>query len=88
MTPRLNRGTNSLSAITIEALADMGYSVDASLADSFTLASGDAADIARPVHTIDLHGDVEQGPIMVIDGEGNVVRVIPGPEQTNRRGRR
>lgn len=80
---------NPLSAITIQALADMmGYSVDVSLADAFTLASGDAADLAGPVRTVDLHGDFEHGPIMVIDENGNVVRVIPGAEQTNRRGSR
>lgn len=79
MTPTLHGGvTNPLSAITIQALADMGYSVDASLADGFTLASGDAGDLAGPVSTVDLHGDFEQGPIMVIDANGNVVRVIPG----------
>jgi len=89
MTPLLSAGQlNPLSAITIQALADMGYSVDVSLADPFTLASPDAADLAGPADTIDMHGDFEQGPIMVIDEDGNVVRVIPGPEQTNRRGSR
>ena len=78
MTPTLQSAANPLSAITIRALADMGYSVDASLADGFSLASGDAADLAGPLHTVDLHGDFEQGPIMVIDASGNVVRVIPG----------
>ena len=82
MTPSLRSGTtNPLSAITIQALADMGYSVNASLADAFRLASGDAADIASPVHTVDLHGDFVGGPVMMIDGNGNVVRVIPGPER-------
>ena len=52
MTPQLSGGnTNPLSAITVRALADIGYSVNASLADGFRLASGDAADIAGPVHT-------------------------------------
>ena len=100
MTPGLrSSGVNPLSAITIQALADMGYSVDATLADAFTLSFGDAADIAGPVHTIDLHGDFERGPIKVIDRDGNVVRVIPGdlrqlpdpqrpPAQAQRPGRR
>ncbi|MCY3679371.1 MAG: hypothetical protein OXH66_17545 [Gemmatimonadetes bacterium] len=100
MTPGLrSSGVNPLSAITIQALADMGYSVDATLADAFTLSFGDAADIAGPVHTIDLHGDFERGPIKVIDRDGNVVRVIPGdlrqlpdpqppPAQAQRTGRR
>ncbi|MDE2804182.1 MAG: hypothetical protein OXN18_03445 [Gemmatimonadota bacterium] len=88
MTSSLRSGTtNPLSAITVQALADMGYSVDTSLTDSFTLASGDAADVAGPVHTIDLHGDFVGGPVMMIDGDGNVVRVIPAPAQVNRPGR-
>jgi len=78
MTPSLRGGvTNPLSAITIQALADMGYTVDASLADPFALASAAAADIIGPEHTIDLHGDFVRGPVKVIDRNGNVVRVIP-----------
>jgi len=89
MTPRLTSGNNNpLSAITVQALGDMGYSVNASLADAFRLPAGDAADIAGPVHTVDLHGDFVGGPVMMIDADGNVVPVIPGPEQTDRRGRR
>ena len=82
MTPILQSGTaNPLSAITIQALADMGYRVNVSLAGSFTLAPGDAADTAEPVHTVDLHGDFVGGPVMMIDGNGNVVRVIPANGQ-------
>jgi len=100
MTPGLRAsGFNPLSAITIQALADMGYSVDATLSDPFTLSFGDAADIAGPVHTIELLDDFERGPIKVIDSDGNIVRVIPGdlrqlpdpqrpPAQAQRPGRR
>ncbi|MCY3548571.1 MAG: hypothetical protein OXH49_16980 [Gemmatimonadetes bacterium] len=100
MTPSLRSGaTNPLSAITVQALADMGYSVNTSLTDSFTLASGDAADIAGPAPTVYLHGDFVGGPVVMIDEDGNVVRVIPGaeqpsgelqrpPQQTHPRGRR
>ena len=100
MTPTLHIGhANPLSAITIQALADMGYGVNVSLADGFTLASGDAADLAGPVHTVDLYGDFERGPVLVIDENGNVVGTIPGasqppadpeqpPARANPRGRR
>ncbi|MDE2981350.1 MAG: hypothetical protein OXU74_09155 [Gemmatimonadota bacterium] len=82
MTPSLRSGaTNPLSAITVQALADMGYSVNASLATGFTLAAGDAADIAGPAPTIYLHGDFVGGPVVMIDEDGNVVRVIPDAEQ-------
>jgi len=82
MTPSLRSGaTNPLSAITVQALADMGYSVNTSLTDSFTLASGDAADIAGPAPTVYLHGDFVGGPVVMIDEDGNIVPVIPGAEQ-------
>ena len=80
MTPSLRRGTlDPLSAITIQALADMGYSVNAGLAQSYVLASPHAAaEVAEEARTIDLGNDVYRGPVMVIDDEGNVVRVVPG----------
>ena len=37
MSPNLNLGSNPLSAVTIESLGDMGYTVDASVADPFVL---------------------------------------------------
>ena len=64
MTPTLNGGPNALSAVTLESLADMGYTVDLSVADEWTLAA--------PVHyrgkpvAIHLHGDVWRGPITVV----------------------
>jgi hypothetical protein len=80
-TPVLDGASDPLSAITIQALADMGYSVDTSQADAFTLPSGAAADLAGPVPTVALHGDFIHGPIKVIDADGNIVRVIPPPPQ-------
>ena len=48
---------SSLSAITLQALADMGYVVDLSFADPYTLPTG--ADMAADVAPlIDLRGDV------------------------------
>jgi hypothetical protein len=61
MTGFLNPGGNPLSAVTIESMADLGYTVDASAADPWpTPGSGVSADVAGrpaapPLHTT-LHG--------------------------------
>ena len=76
MTPFATIGVvDPLSAITIQSLADMGYTVNVDLADPYTLPGGAAADKAdAPV--IDLRNDVMKGPIIVVDSDGRVVRVI------------
>ena len=76
MAPTLSLSESEpLSAITIQSLADLGYRVNASLAQSYSLPSPDVvADIVGDV--IELGDDVRQGPIMVIDRNGNVVEVI------------
>ena len=65
-----------LSAITIQALADFGYTVNVSLADPFTLPVAAAADAEPPGDWIDLGNDVIRGPIRVVDEKGRVVRVL------------
>ncbi len=79
MTPRLRRGDgdylNRLSAITIQSLADMGYLVDLSLADPYSLPSASArGEYAK--ESIDLGDDVMHGPIMVADERGRIVQII------------
>ena len=78
MTPRLHRGeAHELSAITIQALADLGYRVNVGLADSYALPSqGVAADVAGKA--VELRDDIYRGPVGVIGPDGNIVRVIPG----------
>ncbi len=71
------KGGGALSAITVQALADLGYEVDASRADPFELPALDvaaAADagVAEPLFA----GDVIQGPVLVVDENGRVVRII------------
>ncbi|MCY4646126.1 MAG: Ig-like domain-containing protein [Gammaproteobacteria bacterium] len=82
MTPALTVGAaNPLSAITIQALADLGYSVNAGLAEAYIVPSPAlAAAAAEDAPTIDLGNDVYRGPIVEIDGEGNTVRVVPGED--------
>ncbi len=68
-----------LSAITLEALVDMGFRVDVSHADPFTLASPDrvAADAALEP-AIRVRDEVDRGPQVIVDSNGRTLRVIPG----------
>ena len=75
----LNR---SLSAITVQALADLGYQVDVSQADPYRLPSNRNLGIAKPVagHSSD-HGRenmncILPGPIHVVDENGRTIRII------------
>ena len=70
-----------LSAITIESLADLGYTVAAALADPYSVSLPDIPP-GRPVQAeagqlIYLGDDILRVPIRVVDDEGRVLRVIP-----------
>ena len=83
MTPAITLGTaNPVSAITIQALADLGYRVNAGLAEPYIVSPAAAAAAAEDAPTIDLGDDVYRGPILEIDGEGSVVHVVPGEPGT------
>ena len=76
MTPYASVGLpDPLSAISIQSLADLGYTVDVGLADPFTLPSAAAAD-KEDLNVIDLGNDILKGPITVVGRDGRVVRVI------------
>ena len=68
-----------LSAITLAALIDMGYHVDLSYADDYEL-DGVEADVsgvdARPA--FDFSDDIGRGPEIIVDRDGNILRVIRG----------
>ena len=74
MSPRYNFGVRApLSNITIQALADMGYTVNASQAEAYSLPEpGDE----RVERTLDYGDDVTRGPITLHDRNGRIVRVI------------
>ena len=76
MTPLLNSGMNPLSAISIQSLADVGYRVDVAPADFYHRTFTAAAPPLELGPVIDLSGDIRQGPILVVDDQGRVVRVI------------
>ncbi len=78
MTSGLREATvDLLSAITIQSLADIGYTVDVEEADAYTLPSASAAASAMGAgHAIDLTEDVVITPAVFYDGQGRVVRVV------------
>jgi hypothetical protein len=73
MTPGFNVGrTNPLSAITIESLADLGYTVDLTQAEPYTWAFPSPERAEGSGTFIDLGGDLRQGPIFVMDEKGRM----------------
>lgn len=72
MTGILQLGANPLSRISIKSLADLGFEVDATQADSYRL-----SDASLRVDTggvgVHLRNDVAQWPIIGVDREGRVV---------------
>ena len=78
MTTILAAGTDYLSAITIQSLADIGYTVNLEEADRFILPerSNSSARAAEGLHAIDLSDDVVTGPAVFYDRHGRVVRVV------------
>ena len=80
MSPRYSlRSNNPLSAITIQAMADVGYVVDASVAEAFDLPNTAPPDLAADAPPWDLRDIVVQGPVIVVDADGRIVRVDPAP---------
>ncbi|WP_423925905.1 leucine-rich repeat domain-containing protein [Candidatus Palauibacter sp.] len=68
----------ALSAITLRALADLGYEVDVSRADPYELPALDRIpppDVAAESEAW-FADDVIDGPVVVVDENGNVVRII------------
>ena len=78
MSTQLAAGTDYLSAITIQSLADIGYTVNLEEADRFILPerSNASARAAEGRHAIDLSDDVVTGPAVFYDRYGRVVRVL------------
>ena len=80
MTPRIAVGApQPKSAITLSAMADLGYSVNVGLADSYTLpdARPPRAAMEEPPEVIDLSDDVLHGPVAILGPGGRIVDMIP-----------
>ena len=77
MTPFLSAGIEPFSAITIEAMADLGFNVDPTVADRYRISAAGAAGMAvDPEPVIDLSNDIADYPITFIDQKGRVVRTV------------
>ena len=78
LTPVLDNGTaNPLSAITIHSLADLGYTVDAKLAQAYRLPSALAQVAGGVAPRADLSEDILIGPVMIVDRYGRIIGMIP-----------
>lgn len=77
MTPFIDSGvTNALSAVTVQSLADLGFAVDVSQADAFSLVfAPPLTAAANGGRQIDLRGDIADGPITVVDRYGRIVQI-------------
>ena len=76
-------GGGTLSAITVQSLADLGYGVDVTQADPYTLpgvAAKASAKIAAPsthaVPKLSCGVDLRRKPIYVVDPQGRIIRTI------------
>ncbi len=74
MTGFINFGINPLSAVTVGSLWDEAYLVNMAGSDAYALTLALLAARAGPV--LALGDDIWHGPILVIDRQGRVIRVI------------
>jgi len=76
-------GKTLVTAITVQALADLGHEVDVSKADPYTLRGQAQGDVGWDAADADEDGggvvtdDIIEGPVVVVDKRGKVVRIIP-----------
>jgi PKD repeat protein len=70
MSPAIGFGANPLSVVTSESLSDLGYAVNSSGADVFTLSFSLVDSDQQPV--LRLVDDIWQGPIEIVDAQGRV----------------
>ena len=70
MTPTLDFGVEPLSAVSIQSLADVGYRVDVSQADAYSLPNLNAASARRQGQVIDLSNDIWIGPMIGVSASG------------------
>ena len=82
MSPYLGTGAIPFSTITIQAMADVGYHVDLSQADTYQLPTSEpppGVPHEEVGAVVDLRNDFVRVPVVVIGEEGQTVRVIPAP---------
>ena len=78
MTPTQNIGVaDPLSAVTIQSLADLGYTVDVGLAEAYALPGVVPEGAVGSVEKIEYGDDTPRAPIIVVDRTGRIVRTFP-----------
>ena len=78
MTPTQNIGVaDPLSGVTIQSLADLGYTVDVGLAEAYALPGAVAEEAAESVDKIEYGDDTPKVPMIVVDRTGRIVRTFP-----------
>lgn len=78
LTPfQVPRERDLLSLITVQSLADIGYSVKVGLAELYRVPGSTGGARATPARMIPYGDDILRGPIKVVDRDGRVVRIIP-----------
>ena len=85
MTGFLNSGSNPLSQLTIASMADIGYTVNTSVADPFFVATSLQAADGTPSPLIEMKNDVRTGPINVIDRLGRGPGGAPAPSPVRKK---
>lgn len=77
MTGYINNGSNPLSQLTVRSLSDIGYAVNVTAADAFSLAMALRATRvgATGAATVDLGDDLYRGPQYTVDSRGRVTRL-------------
>ncbi len=76
MTGFIGGGSNPLSEVTTASMQDIGYQVNLGSSDNYTLANPNALVAPALAGSIELEDDVYRGPLVVIDRNGRVVRVL------------
>lgn len=76
MTGYVSAGVNPLSLITIQSLADLGYTVNTSVADNYTVSPSLMAPGSVEPSVFKLNELPRNWKIKTLDGNGRVVRVI------------
>jgi hypothetical protein len=80
MTGWIDGVTNPLSAITVASLSDIGYEVNVSAADAYTLPS--PAPPALRAGAIAVNNDIRRGPLYMVDEQGRVTAIAaPAPRR-------
>jgi len=77
MTGWINQGSNPLSVVTVASMGDLGYEVDLTAADSYTLLSPLRAAVEGPPTGLHLVRDIWRGPIYEVGADGRV-RLLGG----------